>query len=179
VKDDELRKVLSSMTRKGGNDYWYWKDKPTMERGAAMDVLTAAGLNIVGLVPRTDDPPDCEALIEGERCGIEVTELVHQRALELSIRGDEQYFAWERIGFCDALQTLITRKDRADNLKGGTYKRYFLVIHTDETFLVQHTAERFLAGASFQAKFITDALLGLSHENGRCPVFKLTLLSQR
>ena len=175
MEKDELRKALASMTRKGGRDYWYWKDKPVMECGAAKDVLTAAGLNIEGITSRADDPPDCEALVDGERCGIEVTELVHQKALELSIRGDEKFFAWERLDLCNALQALIARKDRAGNVKGGPYKRYILVIHTDETFLVRHTVEQLLAGASFQAEFITDAFLGLSHEKGGCPVFKLAI----
>jgi len=167
------------MTRKGGRDYWYWKDKPVMECGAAKDVLTAAGLNIEGITSRgKDDPPDCEALVDGERSGIEVTELVHRKALELSIRGDEKFFAWEKLDLCDALQALIARKDRAD-VKGGPYKRYILVIHTDEMSLVRDTVERFLAGASFQAQFITDAFLGLSHEKGGCPVFKLALQSQK
>ena len=35
------------------------------------------------------DPPDCEALgSNGERVGIEVTELVHQNAIEAAVKGE-------------------------------------------------------------------------------------------
>jgi hypothetical protein len=177
MEKDELRRAIELKTRKSGRDYWYWKDRPEMECGAVQDVLTAAGLSVEGITNRTDDPPDCEALINGEHCGIEVTELVHEKALKSSIDGPEQHFAWDRAALCEHLQVLISRKDCPEKVKGGPYQRYILVIVTDEMFLDHITVERFLAGASFQAKFITDVFLGLSYEPkmGRCPVFKLPI----
>jgi hypothetical protein len=61
--------------------YWFRRDRPLAEREAALTVLTGAGLQVQALRSRAvgDDPPDCEALVNGTRCGIEVTELVHRR----------------------------------------------------------------------------------------------------
>jgi hypothetical protein len=59
------------------------------------------------LAARKDDPPDCEALVDGQRCGIEVTELVHERALRLSAKGgNERHFAWDRDDFAQELADL-------------------------------------------------------------------------
>ena len=178
--EDEIRKMLESMNaRDSGRDFWYSKDKPLMEWGAVREILITAGLKIEGDVTnRTDDPPDCEAVIDGERCGIEATELVHQKALEQTKRtGQELHFAWDKESFCRELQARITRKDSADKVKGGPYRRYILVVFTDELFLDRKTVEGFIAGASFSATFITDVFLGLSYDPAikQCPAFRLAL----
>jgi len=58
-------------------------------------------------------------------------------------------------------------------LKGGPYKRYTLVIHTDEMFLEATKVEQWLTMATFRARRITDVALGLSYEPAQkcCPVF--------
>jgi|GEM_PF-4280385 hypothetical protein len=178
MAEDEIRKMMESMNaRNSGRDFWYSKDKPLMEWGAVCEILVAAGLKIEGDVTnRTDDPPDCEAVIDGERCGIEATELVHQEALEQTKHtGQELHFAWDKESFCRELQARITRKDCADKVKGGPYRRYILVVFTDELFLDRKTVETFIAGVSFRATFITDAFLGLSYDPAikQCPAFKL------
>src|SRR3712207_4539704 len=68
--------------------YWAWRDKPVMEREAAHEVLTTLGLEPLNLRSRPEgqEPPDCEAIIDGKRCGIEVTELIHRKTLERSFR---------------------------------------------------------------------------------------------
>jgi hypothetical protein len=149
----------------GSRDYWVWKNKPEGEAGAAKTVLTTAGHHIVDLRAREpgQDPPDCEAIIDGLRCGIEVSELLDQAALEKSIKGAEQHFAWQRESLCLALQNRIDRKDRPTPLKGGPYEKYFLVIVTDELFLHRECVAQFLKGATFQSRLITDAYLGLSY----------------
>ena len=60
-------------------------------------------------------------------------------------------------------------------LKGGPYKRYTLVIHTDEMFLEATKVQQWLTMATFRARRITDVALGLSYEPAQkcCPVFKL------
>jgi hypothetical protein len=37
---------------RGGNDYWFWRDKPVMERGAVREVLAQAGLDAQALRSR-------------------------------------------------------------------------------------------------------------------------------
>ena len=130
---------------------------------------------------RGEDPPDCEATLDGRFSGVEVTELIDQPALEQSLHHPESpvYFDWDKATFLDALKNRIEDKDRA--WKGGPYERRVLVIHTDEFVLDRDTVSRFLKGALFRAKFITDAFLGLSYhpsvepEGGCYPVFRLEL----
>jgi hypothetical protein len=45
---------------RGARDYWYWKDKPEMERGVVRAVLAQASIDVQQLRsrPRGDDPPD-------------------------------------------------------------------------------------------------------------------------
>src|SRR3954467_14204677 len=86
--------------------HWYWKDKPVGERGAARDILEQAGLRVEGLRSREagQDPPDCEAMVDGQWSGIEVTALVHQKNLERAAKGKRQYFSWPREALLEKLQ---------------------------------------------------------------------------
>jgi hypothetical protein len=164
---------------RGGNDYWYWKDKSEMERGIALEVLTQAGLDIQQLRSRTpEDPPDCEAMIGGLMCGIEVTELLDQPTLESSIRGNEQMLVWDRETLCRELQRRIDRKDKPEKVKGGPYARYILVVATDEFLLSREAVARFLEGATFRTRLITEVYVGLSYDPWvkSCPVFQLKLV---
>jgi hypothetical protein len=185
--------ALERNTR-GWLDYWYWRDKPAGELGAASAVLEEADVHVEGLRSRgNEDPPDCEGRLAGQRCGIEVVELVHRPTLEQSIaatrsrrrgkepRRPEVYFVWERDDLLSALQDIIDAKDRPKNIKGGPYHRYLLVIVTDEFFLYRDQVAHFLEGATFRAGMISDAYLGLSYHpslepgGGRCPVFHLPI----
>jgi hypothetical protein len=164
--------------KRGANDHWYWRDKPKMEAGVAQEVLRGAGCIIENLRSREEDPPDCEAVVDGKRSGIEVTELVHSGTLKSTIKGKAQYFLWDRDDLLKGLQGLIDRKDQADP-RGGPYERYFLIIFTDEFVLGRHDVSRFLDGAEFHARLITDCFFGLSYdpsyEGGSYPIFRLTL----
>ena len=77
---------MSKPMTRGWQDYWDWKDKAVKECGAVKDVLEAAGVQFTGLRSCEDDPPDCEAFIDGQWSGIEHSELVCQKNLELNIQ---------------------------------------------------------------------------------------------
>jgi hypothetical protein len=168
------------------NSYWDWPDRAVKERGIVADILRQSGIQVTHLTsrPSGQDPPDCEAVLDGHFSGVEVTELVDQETLEQSIRardereagGDpikaEVFLLWNRRQLLSALQARIDAKDR--NWKGGPYKRYVLVIHTDEFSLDRGTVARFLEGATFKTQLLTDVFLGLSF--GSDPVFRLHLL---
>jgi hypothetical protein len=164
------------VNKRGANDYWYWRNKAEMEVDAARAVLEGSGCNVGQLESRNDDPPDCEAIVDGKRSGIEITELVHERSLKSTIKGSGQYFLWDRDDLLTKLQKLIQHKDRAD-IKGGPYDRYILVIVTDEFVLERGDVSRFLEGAEFSARHITDCFFGLSYHPATksCPIFKLKL----
>jgi len=181
---DELNylRVMLAKKRKR-NSYWVWPDRLVEERGIASEILGQAGVNVADMLSRVrgEDPPDCEATLDGRLSGVEVTELIDRSALEKSLRQPESpvYFDWDKPTFLAALQDRIGAKDRA--WKGGPYERRVLVIHTDEFVLDRDTVSRFLEGAWFRATFITDVFLGLSYhpsadpEGGCHPVFSLPI----
>jgi hypothetical protein len=184
--DDNFKELVLANTREW-NGFWFWRDKAIAERGIAHDILEEAGVQVDGLKSLDQDPPDCEATLDGQFSGIEVTELVHRPTLERSIkavrqrsRGEEPqkaevYFNWDRDALIAALQALLVVKNSA-KLK-RSYERYVLVIHTDEFFLDSDNVERFLKGVSFNTSLITHAFLGLSYEPGKgSPVFPLELV---
>jgi hypothetical protein len=187
MNDDENFEQLVLANKREWNSFWFWRDKPVGERGIARDVLEGAGVQVDGLRSLDPDPPDCEAILDGQFSGIEITELVHRATLERSIkavrqrsRGEdpqkpEAYFVWQRDDLIEALQTLLVVKNSAKLSR--SYERYVLVIHTDECFLDSVNVERFLSGASFNTSFITHAFLGLPYEPAKgYPVFPLELV---
>jgi hypothetical protein len=155
-----------------------------MEPGIAVNILMQAGVEIVDLEARKpgEDPPDCEATLDGHFSGVEVTELAHEETLGRSIRSEraresgkepsqpEACFVWERDSLLSKLRDIIDRKDRKAQ-KGGPYERYALVVHSDETLLNRESTSLFLEGATFQSRLITDVFFGLSYHDGCCPVF--------
>ena len=89
--DDNFKQLVLENTREW-NGFWFWRDKPVGERGAARNILEAAGVEVDGIksLDLGQDPPDCEAMLDGKWSGVEVTELVHRPALERSIKAVRQ-----------------------------------------------------------------------------------------
>jgi hypothetical protein len=151
--------------------------------------LTTAGLRFTGLRHRGhQDPPDCEAMIEGVRCGIEVTELAHEWALRASIKairanqGSVRYHEWTRKEFLTELRERIAEKDSPTDLKDGPYERYLLVIWTGEMHLTQEAIRAYLEGISFPCSFITDAFISLDYHPGSddpYPAIPLDIVGKR
>lgn len=83
---------------KDWNAFWYWRDRPVQERVNAANVLKAAGVKIVELVSRNEreQPPDCEAKLDGQFSGIEVTELLHQTDGGAFYQSDKGTRGWQR-----------------------------------------------------------------------------------
>lgn len=186
--DDNFKQLVLANTREW-NGFWYWRDKPVGERGAAREILEKAGVQVDGLrsLDRGQDPPDCEGTLESKWSGVEVTELVHRPTLERSIkavrgrsRGEEPqkpeaYFVWNRDDLIAALQKMLDAKNSKKPKR--SYERYVLVIHTAEYLLDSENVGRFLKGASFNTSLITHAFFGLSYELGKgYPVFPLELV---
>jgi hypothetical protein len=184
--DDDFKRLVLANTREW-NGFWFWRDKPVGEHGVARNILEEAGVQVEALRSLDQDPPDCEATLDGHFSGIEVTELVHRPTLERSIkamrqrsRGEEPqrpeaYFVWGRDDLVAALQRLLDVKNSA-RLK-RSYEQYVLVVHTDEFFLNSSNVESFLKSARFNTDLITRAFLGLSYEPGKgCPTFELDLV---
>jgi len=176
--------------------YWAWQDKPVGERNAVREAFAGIGLEPIGLrsLPAGEDPPDCEVLVDGRLCGVEVTELVHESTMRRSLKAlkirkaggspqlhrAEAHFVWDQNSLINSIQARINRKDQPDRVSAARYDRYFLVIVTDEFYLDRNTVATFLRGAVFEASLITDVLFTLSYHpspggGGSCPVFPLRL----
>ena len=158
-----LRIMIAKKRKK--NSFWIWPDRPVEERGIATEILGQADVDVADLRSRKqgEDPPDCEATLDGRVSGIEVTELIDQASLERNLRepNSPEYFDWDKTTFLAKLQERIDAKDR--EWKGEPYERRVLVIHTDEHVLDRDIVSRFLEEARFRATLITDAFLGLSY----------------
>ena len=133
-EDMSLENILRLMEENGRPwlGYWAWKDKPIGERNAVREAFAGIGLEPTGLQSLGDgqDPPDCEVIVDGRLCGVEVTELVHARTMKRSIKAQkmrkavgipapheaEVYFAWERNDLVEALRALFDRKDQPEKL---------------------------------------------------------------
>jgi hypothetical protein len=147
----------------------------------AWSVLEAADIEFMNLRHRGEgrDPPDCEVEIDGVLCGIELTEFVHRRALERSIKahkaGSQQryYFEWTR----EQLREEIAKKDQPRDLKDGPWERYFLVFWTGEMRLGIEELTKFLNGVVFECELITDAFIGLDYHPGQgYPAIRIPVL---
>lgn len=112
--------------------------------------------------PAHEDPPDCEALHEGERWAIEVTELVHRPSLKQRLAGNPVHHDWEPRELQDAIAERIAEKDRRV-LKGGPYQRFFVVLRTEEAYLDREGVVRALEGFQLATSRITDACLVLPY----------------
>jgi len=171
INAKKLRKVYG---------YWHWYEKQVGELGASTSILGAAGFSVERLVSCSDAnaPPDCEATIDGEHAGIEVTELVDQESLERSIRGQTTWFHWDQQTLTQRIQRIIESKEEdRSRWQGGPYYRWLLVVHSDEPHLNRDTVARFLDGARFSATFYSDVVLGLSYDPSTklIPTFRLAL----
>jgi len=76
-KDANHLRVMIEKKRKW-NNYWDWPDRSVKERGIAGGILRQSGVQVTRLTSRApgQDPPDCEAELDGHFSGVEVTELV-------------------------------------------------------------------------------------------------------
>lgn len=152
-------------------------------------VLTESGFSFSALKHRgeNNDPPDCEVVIDGILCGVEVTEFAHAKKLQKSIKairsgnGFVSHHEWKRDEFIKELQRRIEEKDNPAELKGGPYARYFLIIWTGEMHLDKETLIGFLDGVSFRCSLITDAIIGLDYHTdgytGYYPAIPLVIIN--
>jgi hypothetical protein len=148
--------------------------KPLKELDWARTTLTAARFAFDGLAVGAD-PPDCVAVPEGARAGIEVTELVDAEARKRTRAGNWSLSLWGRGPFLTRIQEIIDAK-AAKPFQGGPYARKMLVIWTDEFMLSRQTVEGYLAGQSFSGSAFDDVVLGLDyHPDHQYVAYRLAL----
>jgi len=112
-----------------------------------------------------NDPPDCEAVVDGVLWGIEVTELVHQPSMHNRIQGKEQRnYEWKDQELRDAIVRLIDEKD-AKPFKGGPFSRKLLVIATREMHAEKVRLDPILGGVSSQCSQLTDVCVSYGYHS--------------
>jgi hypothetical protein len=154
-------------------------DMPVVERDAARTFLKAARFSVERLISRQrgQDPPDCEAIVDGVRAGIEVTELVDPNTLNRTLKGKREYLVWDQRLLVERIQQRISDK-AGKSFKGGPYDRKMLIIYTDEFDLQRDKAKRLLAGQCFAINVFSNVVLGFSyhpHHRKLRPAFRLKL----
>jgi hypothetical protein len=154
--------------------------KPLEELDRARTALKEAGFAFDSLT-LGPDPPDCVAMLDGGRTGIEVTRLADQEALNETAKLKRAkvrhsfYFSWDKPSFLARVQKLIDDK-AVKPFRGGPYVRKVLVIWTDEAVLSRGTVEHFLEGHQFSCSAFADVVLGLDyHPDYQFVAFRLAL----
>ena len=188
---------LARSKSRGYADYWEWPlDKRQVEIGVATVVrnfLLALGKPVSGkLTSVSADPPDVLLLTnDGKRIGIEVTELVDQKAVERHHRRMRQgqpilydWGTWTDRSVADALEQIVSRKDdKLSAVNDNAYDELILGICTDEAFIDEGLAKRAVELCRPQAGHIDRAFLVLGYQPQSnltmypdgCPVFSLKM----
>ncbi|MEH0700685.1 hypothetical protein [Vibrio owensii] len=101
-----------------------------------------------------EDPPDVEILTDNKRrIGVEITELVNAKAIELQIKEHHKYvfelLSWNAEKFLKVLQSIISSKADKCGSVSDKYDELTLLIFTDEPMLTSETMKTYLDGASF------------------------------
>lgn len=181
MDEGKRREILKLMRaaqaqRRGYADFFHWPlDRDLEERGLVQslsEALESRGelfFHSVRSRGRPNDPPDCEALDgNGERIGIEVTELVDEAAIVAFRAGAIYEWAeWGADRFVRSMaERLIAKAGRYAKLKDSPYPGgYVVVLHTDEPNLNHEQVNRWLRDAPpFDAPNVSRAFLLLSYE---------------
>lgn len=155
MKDDDLltAEMLMNMYQNDRGYASYYapptnatpEEKAIYELGAAKDLIKShkeLKINLPYINPEISkaDPPDC---ISEDNVAIEITELVNQEAVGMNLRikqgkaGEDDfpcYGNWNKSIFEEHIKKRIHIKDRKKFI-GGPYRKYILVIYTDELML--------------------------------------------
>lgn len=165
MDDDLIRELkhLEEHTRPDGSGRLkprlYRQEQEVDDVQNALNGLGYSGFSLIS----GNDPPDCEAIIDGERWGIEVTELVHAPSMLNRIRGDGQpYYEWTDQELQDAVVRLIDEKD-SKPLKGGPYSRKLLVIPTREMHAEKSRLDPIFENVVVPCSQLTDVCIGYDY----------------
>ncbi len=67
----------------------------------------------------------------GVTWGVDITELLDQRAVEKTKRGENVLASWRGTELLRKFHALVDRQDKAANVRGGPYDVYVLLVHVD------------------------------------------------
>ena len=166
----DSEKLLSK--QRGYADFFDWPDKSDKERGIARaffeELERDTGRKTVCATQHPggeNHAPDCQAVMDtGEVWGIEITELVSQKAIEGTKLGESVLAVWPDCFLVAKFEALIARKDRPEHVRGGPYNRYVLLVHVDEDMLLGTRLKVVLGSRCFRTHLIDDIYVLTSYE---------------
>lgn len=163
IDDEEMREIREKVSRRGHAAHFDWRDKETKELGIVRTFLESAPLIYDAQVvqPNRPDPPDCIIVDRAKgKVGVEVTELVDQKAIERDAsrpretQGSE-WPVWDQGTFVDVLGRQIESKGNG-RPHGGPFGEYVLLVHTDEPGLRPVDVSRWLEGVTLGPRGMID-----------------------
>lgn len=134
--------------------FFSWHDKEIQEIGIGQDffqkIEKITGEYLVG-INNAEDPPDIMVKTNSGRCiGIEITELVDQKAIEYQIKNDQRYSErvvhWNRENTIHKITEIIEKKDRLCRNLPLHYDLLVLLIFTDEPKLTSDILSQYIEG---------------------------------
>ncbi|MDD5578707.1 MAG: hypothetical protein PHY16_05415 [Methylobacter sp.] len=191
-KDKELElfrfiRDAGKKARRGYSDFFNWPIDREFEEWGIVDTLKrslekseAGFFDQIITRGRGNDPPDCEAILfNGQKLGVEVTELVDPEAIMAYKNGDvDQWAEWSHEKLINSIKKRLEAKDISKNIKGGPYDIYMVIIHTDEPILNFDYTFPILSEYIFKYYSIIDrAFLLMSYDNkyNLCPYIELNI----
>lgn len=152
VLQEEIEK-LNKLPRNHA-DYFNWHDKEIQEIGIGLHFfqkLEEISEEYLVEIKNAEDPPDVKVVTNtGKTIGIEITELVDQKAIEYKIKNDSRYagrvVGWNKENTINATTNIITKKDYLCGKVPNTYDTLVLLIFTDEPKLPSDTLKKYFEG---------------------------------
>jgi hypothetical protein len=148
-----------------------WPDKKIKEWDVVCELLRSMHASddcrYTQVEPVDGDWPDCVIRDSaGVRVGVEVTEFVDQKAVEMCERGKNVYREWSDQEVREKVEQILARKDGKANY-GNLYSKLILVIHNDEVELPSFRLFPILDASHFpRPRNIDEAYLICSYEPG-------------
>jgi hypothetical protein len=168
--------------RRGYADHFDWHEKSAKEWGIVQTFkeelerdhgpLITSGVQHPG--GGENLPPDYQLTTHtGERWAIEITELVNQKAVERTKRGQDVVALWPDDELIAKFRAIVSRKDKPKNVKG--YDRYLLLVHVDESMLPAERLSAVLGAVTFETHLINEIYVLVSYDPStqRYPMLKL------
>ena len=169
---------------RGYAGYWEWPSDRKLEEMGVGEALVrhlalSEGLNVRLARCLEDDPPDIEMITEnGRRMGIEVTELVDEKAAQRARyvkqtgEGSSAWAQWDAVRLTRELESRIARKDEKLAHCRCQFDEMILAIPTDEPMITLKLAETACSAAKGSTQNIDRIFLLLGyHPDNRNPEF--------
>jgi hypothetical protein len=165
---DELDAVIRK--RRKYSAFFDWPDKKIKEWDVVCELLRSmrarGDYRYTNKVESVDDDwPDCVIRdVGGVQVGVEVTELVDQKAIEMCERGNNVYREWSDQAVREKVAQILNRKDEKAH-HGDLYGKLILVIHNDEIDLPSFRLFPILDASPFpRTRNIDEAYIICSYE---------------